>query len=237
MIKKLLILTILLPQLLWAEPVNFSKAKKILPDIYSGMEQTIYCGCSYSGQKPDLKSCGYKVRKESKRANRVEWEHIVPSEHSGRSRACWHSREQFPECRKSNGELIYGRKCCNKVDPEFRKLSGNLHNLAPAIGEMNGNRSNYRFAQLPFDAYQYGQCQAKVDFKARKFEPRDEVKGDVARVNFYFASKGYIKLSKSQRQLFNAWNKQDPVDEYECTIHAKKAKLQGEENAFVADGC
>ena len=239
--KNLFLVLLFLPQILFADPITFSKAKRLLPDIYRGMEQTIYCGCSYyyQGKKliPDLQSCGYEVRKEVKRANSIEWEHVVPAENFGRSRACWHKREQFPECRKSNGKLRSGRQCCNKVDPEFKAVAGNLHNLAPAIGEVNGNRSNYRFAQLPFEAYQYGQCQAKVDFKGRKFEPRDEVKGDVARVNFYFDSKGYIKLSKSQRQLFNAWNKQDPVSEYECTIHERKAKLQGEVNPFVANGC
>jgi len=182
-------------------PQSFSDAKKILPIIYEGMEETIYCGCSYSyeGKKlvPDLKSCGYQIRKEQKRANRVEWEHIVPSEHSGRGRSCWREQDQYSECRISNGKLMYGRKCCNKVDLEFRQLSGNVHNLAPSIGEVNGNRSNYRFSQLNMNADQYGQCQAKTDFKRRKFEPRDEVKGDVARVNFYFESKGYIKLSGS----------------------------------------
>lgn len=222
-------------------PQSFNKAKKLLPKIYRGMEETIYCGCSYSykGKKliPDLKPCGYVVRKEEKRANRIEWEHIVPAEHIGRGRACWKKREQFPECRKSNGKLRSGRKCCNKVDPEFRKATGNLHNLAPSIGEVNGNRSNYRFAQLTMDATQYGQCQSKTYFKGRKFEPRDEVKGDVARVNFYFESKGYIKLSKSQRRLFQVWDKQDPVSEYECLIHERKAKIQGEENQYVAEKC
>ena len=182
-------------------PNSYSDAKKVLPKIYEGLQKTIYCGCSYSyqGNKkvPNLKSCGYQIRKEHKRANRVEWEHIVPSEHSGRGRSCWIDRAKYSQCRKSNGKLIYGRKCCNKVDQEFRKLSGNLHNLAPVIGEVNGNRSNFRFAQLSFKAFQYGLCQAKTDFKGRKFEPRDEVKGDVARVNFYFESKGYINLSNT----------------------------------------
>ena len=220
---------------------TFYKAKKILPKIYNGMETTIYCGCDYGykGKKliPDLNSCGYAVRKEDKRANRIEWEHIVPAENFGRSRSCWHNREQFPKCKKSNGKYLSGRKCCNKVDPEFKKVAGNLHNLAPAIGEINGNRSNYRFSQLPFEAYQYGKCQSKVDFKGRKFEPRDEVKGDVARVYLYFNMKKYIKLSKSQKQLFNIWNKQDPVSEYECEIHKRKAEIQGEINPYVDEKC
>ena len=222
-------------------PNSFSAAKRVIPEIYKGMEETIYCGCSYSykGKKliPDLESCGYKVRKEEKRANRIEWEHIVPAEHVGRSHACWKKRDQFPECRKSNGKFISGRRCCSKVDPEFKKATGNLHNLAPSIGEVNGNRSNYRFSQLTMKADQYGQCQAKTDFKSRKFEPRDEVKGDVARVNFYFESKGYIKISKSQRRLFQVWDKQDPVSDYECKIHDRKAKIQGEVNSFVSEKC
>lgn len=63
------------------------------------------------------------------------------------------------------------------------------------------------------------------------------MKGDVARVNFYFESKGYIKISKTQRRLFLAWDKLDPVSEYECDIHKRKARIQGEDNPFMADKC
>lgn len=35
------------------------------------------------------------------------------------------------------------------------------------------------------DAFQYGQCQAKVDFSERTFEPPAHARGDVARIYWY----------------------------------------------------
>lgn len=37
----------------------------------------------------DLASCGYQVRKQQNRAQRIEWEHIVPAWVFGHQRQCW----------------------------------------------------------------------------------------------------------------------------------------------------
>ena len=42
-----------------------------------------------------------------------------------------------------------GRKNCIKTDAVFKKMEADLYNLKPAIGEVNGDRSNYQFAVLP----------------------------------------------------------------------------------------
>ncbi|CAC9538038.1 hypothetical protein, partial [uncultured Gammaproteobacteria bacterium] len=59
-------------------PSSFYKAKKLLyKEIYKNRNKTFYCGCSYAGKVVNLESCNYKVRKDTKRAKRVEVEHIV----------------------------------------------------------------------------------------------------------------------------------------------------------------
>ncbi|MBV31202.1 MAG: endonuclease I, partial [Rickettsiales bacterium] len=55
---------------------SFSKSKKLLLKLYKDHPVTLYCGCSYKGKKPNLSSCGYIPKKDKKRANRIEWEHV-----------------------------------------------------------------------------------------------------------------------------------------------------------------
>ncbi|MEM8445261.1 endonuclease, partial [Morganella morganii] len=47
----------------------------------------------------------------------------------------------------------------------------------------------------------YGQCTSRVDFRQRVFEPRDEVKGEVARVWFYMHDRYDLAMSEQQQKL------------------------------------
>ena len=58
---------------------SFSKSKKQLAKVYQDNPITIYCGCSFKGKTPDFSPCGYVPKKNNKRANRIEWEHVVPA--------------------------------------------------------------------------------------------------------------------------------------------------------------
>ena len=68
---------------------SFSKSKKLLLKLYKDNPVTLYCGCSYKGKKPNFSSCGYIPKKDNKRANRIEWEHIVPVHSFGQSFSEW----------------------------------------------------------------------------------------------------------------------------------------------------
>ena len=126
-----------------APPQSFSQAKKIGWTLYERQSVEFYCGCSFKGNRVDLKSCGYTPRKNANRAARIEWEHIVPAWQIGHQRQCW-----------QHG----GRKNCSKNDSVYRRAEADLHNLVPAIGEVNGDRSNYDFGWLPQKPSQYGAC-------------------------------------------------------------------------------
>ncbi|SDZ02357.1 endonuclease [Nitrosomonas halophila] len=163
-----------------------------------------YCGCTWkwvgrSGGRVDLDSCGYEIRAQENRAIRTEWEHVVPASNFGRARQCW-----------QNG----GRKNCNNTDPVFNAMEADLHNLTPAIGEVNADRSNFRFGVLPNDPHQHGACDFKVDFKGRVAEPRNEIKGQIARIYFYMHDRYDLPMSRQQQQLLMAWDKQFPVNPF-----------------------
>jgi len=201
-----------------AEPQNmsFSQAKRIATKIYKDHKQTFYCHCEYNAKKKvNHRSCSYKIRKNKKRANRIEWEHVMPAWAFGHTRQCWREPEAFAACEKKKGKYHSGRKCCRKVDTVFKAMEGDLHNLVPAVGELNSDRSNFSFGIVAGEPRKYGSCDFEVDFKHRVVEPMPEVQGDIARVYFYMSKKYGLRMSKKQQKLFQVWDKQDPQDSWE----------------------
>ncbi|MBA4502321.1 endonuclease [Marinobacterium marinum] len=211
-------------------PSSFSSAKKILArDVYQAEDRvTFYCGCSFDEQPvpakpnrtrltPAAASCGLQPRKNANRAGRIEWEHVVPAWEFGHQLQCWQEG---------------GRKGCRK-DPEFRRMEADLYNLVPAVGELNGDRSNFRFGMIAGEPRAYGACDFEVDFKQRVAEPPEQVRGDIARTYFYMEDRYGLRISRKQRQLFEAWAKTDPVDLPELQRARRIEVIQGYANPFV----
>jgi deoxyribonuclease I len=119
----------------------------------------------------------------------------------------------------------------------FRYMEGDLHNLEPAIGEVNGLRSNFSMAMIEGEAREFGACD--VEIADRKIEPRPAIRGDIARIYLYMDSAypGRGIISEKNRPLFEAWYREDPVDPWECERDRRIAALQGNHNAFVAAAC
>lgn len=208
-------------------PSNFTAAKvvakqKIFFDRAQSADGELYCGCKWdwagkSGGRINPESCGYETRKQQSRADRIEWEHIVPAWVFGHQRQCW-----------QNG----GRKNCVADDPVFRAMEADLFNLYPAVGEVNGDRSNYQYGMVSGSVSQYGACITKVDFRARAAEPRNAVKGLVARATFMYDRYG-LSMSRKQQQLLMAWDRQHPVSTWEKSWESRTAAVMGHGNPFV----
>lgn len=210
------------------EPGSFRQAKEwgkkyVYIDRSQSDLGTLYCGCKWdwkgkSGGRTELEGCGYQTRAQPNRANRIEWEHIVPAWVIGHQRVCW-----------QNG----GRKNCVSNDPVFHRAHVDLHNLTPVVGEYNADRSNYRFTMLPGTKSAYGACPSKVDFKQRAAEPRQDARGIVARTYFYMFDRYNLSMSKAQQQLFMAWDAQYPVTEWERERDVRISRVMGHRNPFV----
>ncbi|MEJ5865036.1 endonuclease [Pseudomonas farsensis] len=218
----------LVPCAFAAPPATFTEAKvvakqKVYLDQASSAQGDLYCGCKWtwvgkSGGRIDPGSCGLEARKQQNRAERTEWEHIVPAWTFGHQRQCW-----------QNG----GREACVDKDPVFRAMEADLFNLYPAVGEVNGDRSNFNYGMVSGVPAQYGQCPTKVDFVQKAAEPRDAVKGLVARTTFYMFDRYQLSMSRQQQQLLMAWNKQYPVTEWEKVRDRRIAAVMGHSNPFV----
>jgi len=72
-----------------------------------------------------------------------------------------------------------------------------------------------------------------VDFKGRAAEPRDEVKGLVARSTFYMYDRYGLSMSRQQQQLLMAWDRQHPVSAWEREWNSRTARVMGHHNPFI----
>ena len=209
---------------------GFSQSKEIAKELFKQNKRSFYCNCRivYEGAKlsPDVKDCGYvprnkktKTGKANSRAERVEWEHIVPASLFGKTLKCW-----------AEG----GRKACRK-DPSFKVMEADLHNLVPAIGEINGDRSNFIFSEIMGEERVYGNCDFEINFPKRLVEPRIGVRGDIARAYFYMSEQYGLVLTPEQFELFETWAEQDPPDKFEKAKNLEIKKIQGLGNRFISE--
>jgi len=211
--RKLFIISIVTLSTLGAQSFSISK-KILLNEIYKDNKATFYCNNPYeiktiNGKRKAViipSEAHYTPRNKytkkgqlNERARRVEWEHVMPAQNFGKHLPCWRDG---------------GRKACQK-DPIFQKMEADMMNLVPAIGEVNGDRSNYRYGADEPQIGQYGNCEFQVDFKNKRAYVRDDIKGDIARIYLYMSETYNINLSKQERQMMEAWDKQDPIDEWE----------------------
>ena len=217
---------------------TFDGAKRVARDaIYADHRIDFYCGCGFepsktkSGGTIDASKCGYVPRKNKARGRVLEWEHVMPAYYFGHQRACWSKGDA--KCVKSDGKAFKGRECCARADETFKRIEADLHNLTPAVGELNGDRSNLPYGEVAGEPREYGKCDFEIGGKPRVTEPRDEVRGDAARIWLHMSDTYGIKLSNSQRQMFETWSKQDPPDQWERLRNIRIEAAQGNKNPFV----
>ena len=130
-----------------------------------------------------------------------------------------------------------------------------LHHLYPCRGNVNSSRGNKPYAEIDdndtdkwwrFDYYetsipsQYIDEFSEVDNDNGKFEPREVVKGNIARGMFYFFTiyndEADHNFFEEQKDFLNLWHKQDPVDDIELARTLSIASYQDDiVNPFVID--
>ena len=124
------------------------------------------------------------------------------------------------------------------------KTSGagaDIHHLRPSNPSANSSRGNKPYSEISNRENHKKTTNGLFYGYSNKiyFEPRDEVKGDVARIIFYLLvrypeSDGYriTKVASSMDMLLK-WNAQDPVDALEKNRNQKAYEIQGNRNPFI----
>lgn len=194
---------------------SFSTAKKRMYEAHQG-GVTLYCGCSWEDKVVDLASCGLEEF-DSTRWNRTEAEHVVPASTIGATRDCW----------------AEGRDYCLKSDDVFEAAHNDLHNLYPAVGQINVYRSNNSVGIVEGDKIEWGSCDFEIDLEADRAEPRPAIRGDIARIHFYMEWQHGVPIPEWQRPTLLHWHAQDPVDDWERTRNSRIEEMQGNSNPFI----
>lgn len=210
---------------------SYAAVKRALfEQVFAQERRTLYCDCPFDADRRlDLGACGYVSPGGGERSRRIEVDHVVPASWLGQGRPCWHKKI----CRDGRGKAFKGRKCCLAIDPAFKSAYQDLHNLRPTIGEVNERRSNYRFGLIDGERRAFGRCDVEIDKNTRSVEPRPEIRGDVARISLYMQATHGVRLSATQRRLFEAWHHGDSPDADEIRRNQMIGKLQGRRNPWI----
>ena len=215
---------------------SFNKAKKALEhDVIYDRRVTLYCGAPFDKEKFINLPNGFLTMKHKKRAEKMEWEHVVPAENFGRFLVEW--REGSPLCIDNRGVPFKGRKCAEKANTTFRLMQSDMYNLYPSIGAVNAERGNKNFGLLPASTQNsFGSCSMKIS--ENRVEPPIRARGPIARSYKYMAyAYPFFNLSSEQERLMNVWDKQYPVEKWECVRAKRIERIQGNENPFVKQQC
>lgn len=129
-----------------------------------------------------------------------------------------------------------------------------VHALRPAHIEVNSKRSNRWFSNGGLEVNQDGVFAGKIHVTIFSWEPRDEIKGDVARMIFYMATRyegkngepdleviDYFPSNSQTKEPVHAklsvlleWHELDPVDDWERNRnHIIYTHYQKNRNPFI----
>ncbi len=139
-------------------------------------------------------------------------------------------------------------KSLGGFDYERDAVGYDIHHVRPSDQVVNSTRNNSPYGVVPHtnSTAVYARYTAEKSLAGWSqndvYEPLDCVKGDVARICFYvsvcyYMKCGGIELSKivddKTFATILAWNKLDPVDEYEAQRNNYGYDLQGNRNIFI----
>lgn len=207
---------------------SFDNAKLAIKLIYQELNaKEFYAGCEISyGNKPiiDYNTCRFQPRTYIKNIPYPDVEHKSPVSLFGSNLSCWQDGKAKDES---------SREYCARHNNMYKLYESDLHNLELAIPEINRNRSNYTYAEVPDTFSSYGNIGVNLDIKDKMFEPSDNRKGDVARTMMYMSETYKIPLTDVQINTYKYWIQLDPVDDFERRKNEKIKKIQGNANQFI----
>jgi len=215
---------------------SFRAAKKLMKEVYRDHRQTLYCNCSFDeSMNIIVDRCDFRAIKPSKRADRVEWEHVVPAKVLGQTSSAW--KQGHKRCITSQGKPYKGRRCANRVDNSYRRKAADLYNLFPAVGAINNARGSLQMAEIPGEPRAFGACDFEIS--GGQVEPNPAVRGEIARTYLYFddAYPSLKILNSKSRAQYETWSNLDPPDAWECLRASRIHQIQGNSNRFVQDAC
>ena len=208
----------------------------ILSKIYSENSFTFFCGCEFKENGVNYQKCSYYPKKNNKNAHKIKWHKII------RINDIIKKNSQLKEKNKSCFNKNWGKRKKNKCIKKnkislLNEIKKDLHLVYPVISQISNLTLNKDFNIINKEKRKFGECD--IELNKRFFEPRDEIKGDIARLYKYVSVK-YEKdnlISKKKNKLFNTWSKNDPADDWECKRSEMIEKETGIVNPILKKSC
>ena len=104
-----------------------------------------------------------------------------------------------------------------------------LHHLFPTDSKANSIRGSLYFNFVSNPTWEVGG--SKCD--KRNFEVRKKYRGNIARAQFYFATRYNMKIRDNVERVLRQWHKTDPVDAKEKARNDKVEAIQNNRNPFI----
>jgi deoxyribonuclease-1 len=122
---------------------------------------------------------------------------------------------------------------CNIMNPRYVFMASDLHNMYPALSQVEQARASAHFGTLDETAstsFAELGCEMKTSFKT--VEPRDDAKGNIARALFYMFVEYDLPIP-GDVAMYKQWHEMDPPDADERARNDKIAAVQGTRNRFI----
>jgi deoxyribonuclease-1 len=144
----------------------------------------------------------------------------------------------FPMSWVMKGLRCGDRKQCRRSSKRFRFIESDMHNMYPALSEVNKVRSAMSFATIKGEKHlkldSASNCDFEVDFRKRRVEPTPSSRGEIARAMLYMDdSYPELELFKRQRDMLIQWHKADRPSNLEKKRNDVIERLQGMRNRWV----
>lgn len=172
----------------------------------------------------------------------VFWQSLYP--HGGEGLYCGKRFDRYD--RRYNIEHVFpmawvtrslgcgSRARCRDRSERFNRIESDMHNLYPADAELNQARGAMAYAELAGEQWVREDCDLEIDQRRRLVEPREAVRGDIARSMLYMAATyPELRLFPRQRDLMERWHLADPVSEAERQRNRVILRLQGRANPWI----
>lgn len=139
----------------------------------------------------------------------------------------------FPMAWVVNGLDCGERAQCRNSSERFNQIEADLHNLYPALTDVNYARGSMRFGEIAGEARWSADCDFEIEERARTVEPRPAVRGDIARAMFYMHDAYGLEIFRKQGNMLKQWHRSDPVSDEERWRNDAIEALQGKRNPYI----
>lgn len=100
----------------------------------------------------------------------------------------------------------------------------------PEIGELNADRRDFPYRDIPGEKREYGACDFEVDTKLKEAEPAVPLRGFIGRTWLYMHDVHKVWISPEDLKVYQAWADAYPPQQWEQDRKKRIGSATREEN-------